>query len=184
MPLPSHYLQQFTTLPALPGIVVGILLLFLGRKLFWLFVGAVGFVVGMEFAAALYPHQPDWSLIVGAVLGLIGAATAIFVQKVAIGIAGFLAGGYFLMTALRTWEMQAPDTSWLTFLIGGAIGAVLMYVVFHWALIILSAISGAHLILHPFALSHTEATVAFVVLGIIGIMAQGKMLSAPRTESS
>jgi hypothetical protein len=184
MPSPSHYLQQFTALPALPGIVVGILLLFLGRKLFWLFVGAVGFVVGMEVATTLYPHQPDWSLIAGAILGLIGAAIAILVQKVAIGIAGFLAGGYFLMTALRTWGMQAPDTSWITFLIGGVIGAVLMYVVFHWTLIILSSISGAHLLIHPFALSHAEATAAFAVLAIIGIMAQGKMLGAPRTESS
>ena len=65
-------------------------LLFLGRKLFWLFVAAVGFVVGMEAATTLYPHQPDWSLIVGLILGLIGAVAAIFVQKAAIGIAGFL----------------------------------------------------------------------------------------------
>ena len=112
----------------------------------------------------------------GLILGLIGAVAAILVQKVAIGIAGFLAGGYFLMTALRTWEMQAPETSWISFLIGGVIGALLMYAVFNWALIILSSISGAHLIIHPFALSHAEATAAFVVLAIIGIMAQGKML--------
>jgi hypothetical protein len=184
MPAPSQYLQQFNALPVLPAIVVGVLLLFLGRKLFWLFVGAIGFVVGMEVAAILYPHQPDWALIVGLILGLIGAVIAIFVQKVAIGIAGFLAGGYFLMTALRTWEMQAPETSWISFLIGGVIGALLMYAVFNWALIILSSISGAHLILHPFTLSHAAATAAFLVLAILGIMAQGKMLSTPRTEDA
>jgi hypothetical protein len=164
--------------------VVGIVLLFLGRKLFWLFVGAVGFVVGMEAAAVLFPHQPDWALIVGLILGLIGAVIAIFVQKIAIGIAGFLSGGYFLMTALRTWELQSPETSWVSFLIGGAIGALLMYVVFNWALIILSSISGAHLIIYPFALSHAAASAAFVALALLGILVQGKIVNTPRTQDA
>ena len=180
----TNQLQQLIALPLIPALLVGAALVFFGRKLFWLFVGAVGFVVGMEVATSLYPHQPDWSLIAGLILGLIGAVAAIFVQKIAIGIAGFLAGGYFLMTALRTWEVQAPGSSWISFLIGGVIGALLMYTVFNWALIILSSISGAHLIVHPFALSHTEATAAFVVLAIIGIMFQGKMLGPRRTGSS
>ena len=176
-------LPALPVLPLLPAILVGVVLLFLGRKLFWLFVGAVGFVVGLEVATALFPHQPDWSLIVGLILGLIGAVIAIFVQKIAIGIAGFLSGGYFLMTALRTWEVQAPETSWISFLIGGVIGALLMYVVFNWALIILSSISGAHLIVHPFALSHSMASLAFLTLAIIGILAQGKILGSSRRQS-
>src|SRR5690348_12988135 len=80
----DHLSQQLANLPFLPSIVVGLLLLFLGRKLFWLFVGAVGFLVGVEVAATLFPHQPDWSLIVGLILGLIGAVIAIFVQKISI----------------------------------------------------------------------------------------------------
>jgi hypothetical protein len=180
----DHLSQQLANLPFLPSIVVGLLLLFLGRKLFWLFVGAVGFLVGVEVAATLFPHQPDWSLIVGLILGLIGAVIAIFVQKISIGIAGFLSGGYFLMTALRTWELQAPDTSWVSFLVGGVIGALLMWAVFNWALIILSSISGAHLIIHPFALSHTAAAAAFVVLALFGILFQGKMLESSKPESS
>jgi hypothetical protein len=179
----KKYLQQLTTMPAFPGVVVGLLLLLFGRKLFWLFVGAVGFVVGMDVAATLYPHQPDWALIAGLILGLIGTVAAIFVQKIAIGIAGFLAGGYFLMSALRTWEMQAPETSLISFLIGGVIGALLMYALFNWALIILSSVSGAQLMIQPFGLSHTEASVALAVLAIIGILVQGKLLGTPRTES-
>ncbi|MEI9895096.1 MAG: DUF4203 domain-containing protein [Chthoniobacter sp.] len=171
---------ELLSLPPAAAILVGVLLLFLGRKLFWLFVGAVGFVGGLEIAATLFPHQPDWSLIIGLILGLIGAVIAIFVQKIALGIAGFLAGGYFLMTVLRTWEMQMPETSWISFLIGGLIGALLMYVVFNWALIILSSISGAHLIVHPLSLSHSAATAAFLVLAILGIMVQGKIVNSRR----
>jgi hypothetical protein len=164
-------------------VLVGLLLLFLGRKLFWLFVGATGFVVGMEIAVTLVPHQNDWAVIAGLILGLVGAIAAIFVQKIAIGIAGFLAGGYFLMTGLRGWEIHSPDASWISFLIGGAIGALLMYAVFNWALIILSSISGAHLIVYPFALKHEVAAIAFFVLAMIGILAQGKILgSAPKPQ--
>lgn len=179
-----HLPAEVSSLPPIAAVLVGLLLLFLGRKLFWLFVGATGFVVGMEIAATLFPHQNDWAVIAGLILGLVGAVAAIFVQKIAIGIAGFLAGGYFLMTALRSWEIQSPDASWISFLIGGAIGALLMYVVFNWALIILSSISGAHLVIHPFALKHEIAALVFFVLAMIGILAQGKILgsSKPQTE--
>ncbi|EDY18690.1 hypothetical protein CfE428DRAFT_3727 [Chthoniobacter flavus Ellin428] len=175
-----HLPDQLASLPPVAALGVGLVLLFFGRKLFWLFVGAVGFVVGLEAATVLFPHQPDWALIAGLILGLIGAIIAIFVQKMAIGIAGFLSGGYFLMTALRSWELQSPESSWVSFLIGGVIGALLMYVVFNWALIILSSISGAHLIIHPFALSHQVASVAFLALALFGILVQGKVLESSR----
>ncbi|MEP6672432.1 MAG: DUF4203 domain-containing protein [Chthoniobacter sp.] len=177
--------RELTSLPPVGAILVGVLLLFLGRKLFWLFVGAVGFVAGLELATALLPHQPEWSLIIGLVFGLIGAVIAIFVQKIALGIAGFLVGGYFVMTALRGWEAQAPpEMSWISFLIGGLIGALLMYAVFNWALIILSSISGAHLIVQTLSLTQTVALAAFAVLAIIGIMVQGKMVAAPRAHDA
>lgn len=179
-----HLPDNLASLPPVAAILVGLVLLFFGRKLFWLFVGATGFVVGMEAAALLFPHQPDAALIGGLILGLIGAVIAIFVQKIALGIAGFLSGGYLLMTALRSWELQTPETAWVSFIIGGVIGAVLMYVVFNWALIILSSISGAHLILHSFGLSHQVATAAFVVLALFGILVQGKVLETPRTENA
>lgn len=171
---------EIASLPPIAAIVVGLLLLFFGRKLFWLFVGATGFVVGLEIAATLFPQQGDLGVIIGLILGLIGAVAAIFVQKIAIGIAGFLAGGYFLMTFSRAWELQTHDAAWIAFIVGGIIGTLLMYIVFHWALIILSSISGAHLIIHPFALKHELAAIAFVVIAMIGILAQGKMLGSSR----
>ena len=39
--------------------VVGILLLLLGRRLYWLFVGGIGFVVGLSLATGLSHHSPD-----------------------------------------------------------------------------------------------------------------------------
>lgn len=37
------------------NIVVGLMVLVLGRKMFWLFVGTVGFLVGMELTGVLLP---------------------------------------------------------------------------------------------------------------------------------
>ena len=54
-------------------LILGIALLVLGRKLFWLFVGAIGFLAGMEFASAyLQGYSENIVLIAGLVGGLIG----------------------------------------------------------------------------------------------------------------
>ncbi len=37
------------------GVLIGVVILFLGRKLFWLCVAAVGFTVGVEIAPAAHP---------------------------------------------------------------------------------------------------------------------------------
>ena len=59
------------------GVLAGIALLVLGRKLFWLFVGVVGFVAGAALATQLFEIQPDWLVIVFALgAGLLGALLA------------------------------------------------------------------------------------------------------------
>ena len=173
-------LRQLNSLSPVAAILVGVLLLFLGRKLFWLFVAAVGFIVGSELAAVAFPHEPGWTLLAGVVLGLIGAVLALFLQKIAVGAAGFLAGGYFLMALSRAWELHAPGNSWISFLVGGFVGAILMALVFDWALIIFSSISGAHLITHALGLAPGPASVVFVVLLVIGIVTQfNRLLTRP-----
>ena len=39
-------------------LVVGALLLTLGKRLFWLFVAGAGFLAGLQFAPRLLPGQP------------------------------------------------------------------------------------------------------------------------------
>ena len=182
-PSADHW-KNLTLLSPVSAILVGALLLFLGRKLFWLFVGAIGFVVGAEAAAALFPHQPDLAMIGGLVLGLIGAVIAIFVQKIAVSVGGFLAGGYFLMAVMRTSDWQVLGYSWVSFLVGGLIGAMLMIFVFDWALIVFSSISGAHLITHSLVLTPEMAAIVFAVLLVVGIGAQARIFAPRASERS
>src|SRR6516164_9389471 len=77
------------------SVLVGVAILLLGRKLFWLFVAALGFVFGSQIAAQV-THQPASApvvLLVAIALGIVGAVLAILLQKIAIGVAGFIAGG-------------------------------------------------------------------------------------------
>ena len=79
-------------------LVVGVAMLFLGRKLFWLLVGVIGFLIGLMVATDLFQAQPEWIiLLVALVGGVIGALLALFVQNIAVAAAGFLLGGYTLL---------------------------------------------------------------------------------------
>ncbi len=75
------------------NVLIGGGLLVAGRKLFWLLVGGLGFMLGLELSSRLAFRSP-WMLWVAAlVLGVVFALLAVFVETVAIGAAGFLGGG-------------------------------------------------------------------------------------------
>ena len=75
------------------GALVGAVILLFGRKLFWLFVAAVGFAIGIEITPHLMQHPPAWlAIAVALILGLMGALLTIVLQKFAIAVVGFLAG--------------------------------------------------------------------------------------------
>src|SRR6476661_9326781 len=76
------------------GVIIGAAILLFGRKLFWLFVAALGFAVGLEIAVYFMKDPPQWMLLlVGLGCGVVGALLAILVQKIAVAVAGFIAGG-------------------------------------------------------------------------------------------
>ena len=81
------------------NILAGLAVLFFGRRLFWLFVGCVGFIVGFELAGDMLQGQPEWVILVIALgVGVLGAIASIFLQRVFVVVAGFFAGGYCLST--------------------------------------------------------------------------------------
>jgi Domain of unknown function (DUF4203) len=155
------------------SVVIGVVILFFGRKLFWLCVAAVGFAAGVEVAPHLV-HEPSTilSLSVAIVFGFIGALLAMFLQKVAIGVAGFLAGGKLAMAIVAAFFVHGSSYPGVTFLIGGIVGAILLLALFDWTLIILSAVVGAYLIQHTIVLPQTGATILFLGLAAVGIVVQ------------
>lgn len=170
--------------PVLPvvSIVVGALILFFGRRLFWLFVAAIGFWVGFELTPYLLQHPPSWlAIAVALFLGVIGAVLAFIIQKVAIAIAGFLVGGHVATAFLAAFVHTPPQQSWIAFVIGGILGAILLLALFDWALIFFSAIAGAELIVRHIHLPAAGTTVVFLLLAVLGIIVQTALFGRRRS---
>lgn len=160
------------SVPIVSALIGAIVLLF-GRKLFWLCVAAVGFAAGMEFAPHLIQEPtPLLQLTIALVLGFVGALLALLLQKLAIGLAGFLIGARLAVGLAASFIVAAESYYWLTFVIGGVIGAILLVALFDWALILLSSITGAYLIVNAIVLPATGATIALLGLTILGIVVQ------------
>ena len=160
--------------------VLGLAVLVLGRKLFWLFVAAVGFGVGMTMAPQFLPDQPQSVVLVVAVAtGFLGAILAMLLQKVAVGVAGFVAGGYLSLYLLSFFSVNLGSfqgLNWAIFIVGGIVGAVLVGTIFDIALIILSSGVGAGLVantlMHDFSLQLVAAALVFIGLFVVGIFIQ------------
>lgn len=169
-------------------IVAGGLLLVLGRKLFWLFVAVVGFAIGLAFAERLFSAQPEWvQLVIGIVFGIVGAILAHFFQEIAIAVGGFLAGAYIALTLYASLSgapaANGSGLGWILFFVGGIIGAVVAFMLFDWALIILSSLSGALLITEGFNLAGPMGWLAVIGLFILGVIIQANLERPPRRQT-
>jgi hypothetical protein len=155
------------------SILIGAIVLLFGRKLFWLCVAAVGFAAGVEFAPHLM-HEPTplLQLSVAIVFGFIGALLALFLQKIAVAVAGFLAGGKLAIALVTAFIAEGARYPGITFIVGGIIGAILLLSLFDWALIVMSAVVGAYLIGHTIVLPQTGATILFIGLAVLGMVVQ------------
>lgn len=89
------------------GALVGTVILLFGRRIFWLCVAAVGFAAGVELAPSLVQQpSPLLALTFALVLGFAGALLALFLQKVAIAVVGFLAGGKLALALAAAWAIR------------------------------------------------------------------------------
>jgi hypothetical protein len=157
------------------GVLIGVVTLFFGRKLFWLCVAAVGFAIGVEIAPLLV-NEPSslLALVVAVVFGVLGALLALFVQKVAVAVLGFVAGGKLATAIAAAFFVHYVQYSTIVFVAGGIIGAILLLALFNWALIVVSSFIGAYLIVFQDAivLPPIGSTIVFIGLAIVGMFVQ------------
>lgn len=163
------------------SVIIGLALLFLGRKLFWFFVGAAGFIIGFTYGPQIFQVESRVVILVIALLaGILGALIAIFLKGVAIAIGGFIAGGYIAVEVLRFLDIAVGPEPWLIYLAGGILGAVLLLLIFNWALIVLSSLLGASVIIENVTLRPSWEVLLFLVLAVIGIIVQTAWLRSEK----
>jgi hypothetical protein len=159
----------------IPTILAGLVLLFLGRRLFWLFVALVGFIVGMSLATQVFAVHEQWlSLLIAVGCGILGALIALFLQRFAIGIAGFACGAMLCMWLAKWIGLSLMMV--IPALIGGILGAILFLVLFDWGLILFSSITGASMIVHSVRMDSAFVLPVLVVLVVMGVFVQARFI--------
>lgn len=130
-------------LPSIVMILVGLVSLLFGRRLFWLFVGLSGFLLGIVITLMLFN---DWNPIVAFLLSLvIGAGMAIlalYVRRPLAALSSFFGLGFMTLFVASLFNIGGP-WNFIMAVIVGAIAAVMTYIIFEWALVVNSSLSGA-----------------------------------------
>lgn len=161
--------------------VAGVLVLFFGRRLFWLFVALVGFAGSVELAPLLLPESPPWVVLtLGLAAGLLGGVLAVGFQYALAGVAGFVAGSLILLPLANALQ---PVPGYAVTLAGGIAGAVFLVWVFDWALVGLSALAGSAVVVQSFGLAPPAQVLAMLVLAGIGAAFQAAALRPPQRAS-
>lgn len=151
-------------------VVAGLILVFLGRRLFWFFVGVVGFVFGFRVGLAVFSDS-SVTLLLAAAVGVVAALLSVVLEKVLIVLAG-AAAGWLLFARLAEILGAGPQISPVLAIGGAVLFAVVSLLIFDVALVVISSLSGAALVLEPFTLAGTLELLALAAIAAIGIATQ------------
>jgi hypothetical protein len=156
-------------------ILVGLALLAIGKKGLGLFLGAVGFFIGLSIAAHFSGDVSSTASIITAIVGgVIGVFVAFFIQKIAVVVAGVLGGGYTGYALAMQYGWGAASFPWIPVIIGAVVGVALAFFIVKWALILLSSVFGAFLVVNAIHLGGFLETILFLALLTGGILFQAR----------
>lgn len=158
-------------------VLIGLSVLFYGRQFFWLFVGGVGFMFALTVTHQFLIGRPEWQVLMfGLTAGMLGALCALALERVAVAVAGCLAGGAVAVRVLHVTGFDGGQLIWLFILAGGVLGALVVAKLFDWALIALSSGVGAALVVDCISTHRVDPALLFIVLLAVGIVTQARRL--------
>lgn len=160
------------SLTMLVPLIAGILLVFIGRKVFWLFIGGVVFLLVMDVAPRFMHHRESMIFYGALGAGVLAATTGYFFQKVAVRVVGLVGGGFFAFNAYEHFLTSIPLPWWIPALVGALLGWIIVSFVVEWALIILSSLTGGFLIASALHLESHSLLMVTIVLAAIGLVIQ------------
>ena len=157
-------------------IVVGVILLVFGRKLFWLFVGLAGFLFGLEITRMLFVGQPSWlQLTIAIGLGCFGALLAVLAQRLAFTAGGFFAGVFLAVKVSQYFAVSEHGfILWLIFG-AGVCGALIATLIMDEAITILTCLLGAGAIVGELPGAPILNFLEFLILTGVGLLLQEKL---------
>ena len=160
-------------------IALGTVLLLVGWRLFWIFVGAAGFVAGFDFAQYFFVGQSQIFILIAAICcALLGIFLAIIFQEVMFVLAGAVAGGTMSVHMLAffvPYDSSSPASA-IAFIVGAVLGAILMIWGINLAIIIISSLLGALLVASAIPIYGFMKLMLVVLLMSVGIFIQSTFL--------
>ncbi|MEM8932186.1 MAG: hypothetical protein AAGE94_13480 [Acidobacteriota bacterium] len=175
--LPTTLATPFGVWPleGVTALLLGLLLLTLGRRLFWLVLLGTGFLAGLLAADHLVQGvAPDVRLVAALAAGVAGAVLAFVAQKVAVLLAGFLAGAATFFSLLPWLWPDVGTWIWPASIVGGLLGLGFANALFDLALLLLTCSVGALLVARALPLDTTTGAIVAGVLFVVGLLIQGR----------
>jgi hypothetical protein len=164
-------------------LVIGLILVFLGRRVYLISIGILGFLGGLYLFTLFIGTAHDWrSLLFALLFGTVGSLLAFALHKAAWIFGGFCGGGVLVLYFSDATGISPVNSPVILFLIGGAVGAILFLVFLNWALITVTTLTGAVLITYQSHLTGGAAKILFVGLLVLGLLIQGKSLRSDRRD--
>jgi hypothetical protein len=164
-------------------LIAGAALVLAGRRLFWLFVGLVGFVTVYQWIEP-YHATANVRLLVAIAAGLFGIVLAIFLQKVAVALAGFFVGGWFVAQLLGLHMAHPGGMDLLIFAVAGIVAALLAVKLFDVALVLFTSLAGAGLIVEALHPASNLKQILIVVLFVVGLAVQFGLTAGRRRREA
>lgn len=185
MPMPASIALETLLPTAAAGpvpllLLVGVAaaLLFFGRRLFWLLVGVTGAVATLWLTTRVLELETGVASILAALAaGLVGALLAVLLQKAAVALVGFLGGAWAVLLLFGLFEpSHLPGEPWViqavAAVVGGVLGALAAAWLFEAALVVLTSLGGALLLVETLGLDHLAALVTGIALALVGVVTQ------------
>lgn len=174
---------MMASLASVFALSTGLVTLFFGRKMFWVFIGAAGFILGLNFAPIILDLLPEsmapleWLFML--IIALTVGGLCIVLQRIASVLAGGLLIGALAFLVAGSYEL-GEMAQWIAAVACGIAGAILLYYLFDWTLIIVSALVGAVVSLEGVrAFAEMPDAVrlwGFVILAVMGAWYQARDL--------
>jgi hypothetical protein len=102
----------------------------------------------------------------------------VFLQHAAIGVVGFIVGGYGAFYLAQLLGIENGTVHWVFFIVGGIVGVILVAALFEWALILLSSWGGATLVSQGINPHGGVVVLVFIALLLVGVLIQAGMMAA------
>jgi hypothetical protein len=169
-------------------VIIGFVLLIAGRRALWLsLMGGVFVATTQLLNHYLFDMQASTITLIAAAASLAVLVLYLFIEKTTIFILGIVGGGLAGIIVVNSFFILPTDPlvqSLIAFLVGGAIGLLLIQLLFQWTMVLFSTLMGAYLASSLIVELPLFRLTAMALLVIVGLSIQTRLLRHKKSEKN